>query len=175
MKNLKIRKVAGAVLIASLTLASLTEIMPGPLYYTNYSITSNYEQESPLKPYAHLEIGDVYIGRLGEIRKLDKETKRNNIIIIDQRHYKDPNIRILDSHKITNIEDMASIIEVIQEYNIDYPSKWDRTTISLINEWEVHNLCSNLSILPGHTDDVDLNNKDEFLYNSKLLTKILIP
>ena len=173
MKNLRVKKAAIALAMTTLTLVTATEIMPGPLYYTNYSISSNYEQNSPFVPFAHLEIGDVYIGKKEEIRKLDKKTRRENIIVIDERHLEDPNMRVQDSHKITNVEDIASVVEVIQEYNDKYPSNWERTSLSLINEWEVHNICSDLSIMPSHTDDVDLNNDDEYLYNSKLLYKVM--
>ena len=173
MKNLQVKKTAIALAMATLTLVTTTEIMPGPLYYTKYSISSNYEQNSSIEPFAHLEIGDVYIGTKEEIRKLDWNTRRGNIIIIDERHLEDANIKVQDSYKIKNVEDIASVVAVIQEYNDKYPSNWKRSSLSLINEWQVHNICSDLSIMPSHTDDVDLNNGDEFLYNSKLLSKVI--
>lgn len=173
MKNLRVKKTAIALAMTTLTLVTAAEIMPGPLFYTKYSLSSNYEQTSPIEPFAHLEIGDVYIGRKEEIRKLDWNTRRDNIIIIDERHSKDPNIKVQNSYKIKDVDDIASVVAVIQEYNDKYPSNWNRSSLSLINEWEVHNICSDLSIMPSHTDDVDLNNKDEFLYNSKLLSKVI--
>ena len=173
MKNLQVKKAAIVLAMTTLTLVTTTKIMPGPLYCTEYSISSNYEQNSPIEPFAHLEIGDVYIGRIEKIRKLDRKTRRENIIIIDERHLEDPNMRVQDSYKIKNVEDIASVVAVIQEYNNKYPSNWNRTSLSLINEWEVHNICSDLSFMPSHTDDVDLNNGDEYLYNSKLLSKVI--
>ena len=41
------------------------------------------------------------------------------------------------------------------------------------NEWIIHNICSSLLIRNDRTDDVDLNNSDEIIYKSKILTKIL--
>jgi len=149
--------------------------MPGPLFYTNYSLNSSYEQDNPIQPYACLEIGDIYIGKACDIKQLDCQIRENNIIIIDQKLSDDPNIKILDSHQITNTSEMASVIGVIQEYNREYPSNWHRSTLSLVNEWKVHNICSDLAFMPLHTDDVDLNNGDEYLYKSKLLSKILNP
>lgn len=175
MKNLQIRKTITALAMASLTLVSLSELMPGPLYYTSYSKNASYSQENPTEPYACLEIGDVYIGKACDMDNLDNQTKKDNIIIIDQRTYDDPNVKIIASHQITNPDEIATVIEVVQEYNREYPSNWNRSTLSLVNEWEVHNICSELSILPSHTDDVDLNNDDEYIYNSKLLSKILNP
>ena len=37
MKNLQIRKTVTALAMASLTLVSLTELLPGPLYYSSYT------------------------------------------------------------------------------------------------------------------------------------------
>lgn len=175
MKNLQIRKTVTALAMASLTLVSLTELMPGPFYYTSYTKNTSYSKENPTEPYASLEIGDIYIGKACDIEKLNKQTQEDNIIIIDQRASNDPNVKILASHKITNPDEIASVIGVVQEYNREYPSNWSRTTSSLVNEWEVHNICSSLEVMPSHTDDVDLNNSDEIIYNSKLLSKILNP
>ena len=173
MKNLQIRKTVTALAMASLTLVSLAELLPGPLYYSSYTKNTSYSQENPTEPYASLEIGDVYIGKACDMRKLNKKTKEENIIIIDQRTSDDPNVKILSSHKITNHDEIASVIGVVQEYNREYPSNWNRTTASLVNEWEIHNICSSLDVMTSHTDDVDLNNSDECIYNSKLLSKIL--
>ena len=173
MKNLKVKKAAIALAMTTITLVTATEIMPGPLYYTKYSISSSYEQKSPIEPFARLEFGDVYIGTKEQIRKLDKKTKKENIIIIDERHFDDPNVRVEDSYKIRKPEDIASVVAVIQEYNDMYPSTWERSSLSLINEWEVHNVFSDLSFMPSHTDDVDLNNGDEYIYKSKFLSKVM--
>ena len=50
MKNLQVKKTAIALAMATLTLVTTTEIMPGPLYYTKYSISSdssNIPSKSP--------------------------------------------------------------------------------------------------------------------------------
>ena len=41
------------------------------------------------------------------------------------------------------------------------------------NEWIVHNICSNMFIKRSSTNDVDLNNGDENIYNSKIVGKML--
>lgn len=174
MKNLKVRKAMSVLAMVSLTLVTVSELAPAPIYHTSYSINQSYEQsdKTPV-PYASYQKKDIYIGKEKHLKKLDPEIRKKSILIVDERTRDDPNMKIINSHKIRSKKEMASIAEVMHEYNEDYPSDWERSTESIINEWEVHNICSDMSFMPSHTDDVDLNNADEPIYRSKILSKVL--
>lgn len=96
-----------------------------------------------------------------------------DIVVLDQLHFDDPNIKILSSYRITDTEMINEILCIIKTHFDMKESRWNRTIESMQNEWIIHNICSSLLIKKGSTDDVDLNNEDEELYNSKIITKIL--
>ena len=174
MKNLQIRKTMTMLAMVSLTLVTINEMAPLPVYNTGYSINQSYNRESNIPlPYATCESGDVYIGKEKDLKRLDEKVRRNSVLIIDERTCDDPNMKIMKSYAITSKSEMASIAGIMQEYNEEYPSNWNRSTDSIINEWEIHNICSDFSFMPSHTDDVDLNNGDEIIYKSKFLSKVL--
>ncbi len=69
------------------------------------------------------------------------------------------------AHKaITEYTDQVAIIDFLQDYNIknpSYPNQWNRSTESLINEWDAHNFAYNcLPFSQEHTKDADLDNND---------------
>ena len=96
-----------------------------------------------------------------------------DVIVVDQTEYKDPNMKIVSSYKITDKDEMIEILNIIKEYCQNKESNWNRSITSMQNEWLVHNICSNMHIKRSSTDDVDLNNSDENLYNSKIVGKML--
>ena len=81
--------------------------------------------------------------------------------------------KIVSSYKITDKDEMIEILNIIKEYCQNKESNWNRSITSMQNEWLVHNICSNMHIKRSSTDDVDLNNSDENLYNSKIVGKML--
>ena len=97
----------------------------------------------------------------------------SDIIVVDQSDYMDPNMKILSSYRVTNTEDMKQILETIKKYCDSKDTNWDRSIESMQNEWVIHNICSSLLIRNDRADDVDLNNGDEIVYKSKILSKIL--
>ena len=118
--------------------------------------------------------GNVYIcSSLIDGMRLRNVCDEFDIIVVDQTDYKDPNIRILSSYKVTDTEDMKQILEIIKKYCNSTETDWDRSIGSMQNEWISHNICSSLLIRNDRTDDVDLNNGDEIVYKSKILSKIL--
>ena len=171
IKNLRLR--ATAFILASMTFCLTLSSLPDREYNSSYSINQEYEQSNAKVPFARTSRGDVYIGKLKDIRKLEKKVGRNSILVVDQRTADDPNMKIKSSKNITDKDEMKEILDVVQVYNETYPSDWDRSTEAMMNEWEVHNICSDLSLFPSHTDDVDFNNDDEELYKQKILTKVL--
>lgn len=133
----------------------------------------NGVEESSKVDYLYKE-GNVYIcGSLRQGIELGNLCKESDIIVVDQSDYNDPNMKILSSYKITDTEDMKQILEIIKKYCDSKETNWDRSIQSMQNEWIIHNICSSLLIRNDRTDDVDLNNGDEIIYKSKILTKIL--
>ena len=114
-----------------------------------------------------------YICKLGEEDYYLENTSGNDIVCVDGRELSDANMKIMSSYKITNREDMEEILRVLERYEFENPSKWNRTIPAMKNEWVVHNACYSLGLQTDRTDDVDLNNEDESLYNLEFITKIL--
>ena len=124
--------------------------------------------------YGTYKRGNIYIcDSLSNVDKVYEVCNGNDVVVVDQSECNDPNMKIVSSYKITDKEEMKDILNVIKDYCTSKGSKWDRSIYSMENEWIVHNICSNLSIKKDHTDDVDLNNSDEKLYNSKIVGKML--
>lgn len=96
-----------------------------------------------------------------------------DVIVVDQTEFSDPNIKIVSSYKITDKNEMLQILNIIKDYCENKKTNWDRSITSMQNEWMVHNVCSEMFIKRSSTNDVDLNNSDENLYNSKIIRKIL--
>lgn len=112
----------------------------------------------------------IYIGKkiyLNEI--IDKNS--HNIYIIDERSKENPSLGIYDSYKIRCIDDIKNILKIILTYEEMYPSKWNRTTESMLNEWIIHNICYTMNIEQYRTKKVDLDNYEEEKYSQ--ITKIL--
>lgn len=118
--------------------------------------------------------GNVYIcNSLDEAKEISYNCNDKDVLIIDETSNRDPNVKILSSYKITDKDDMFVILNIIKEHFSNNENGWDRSIYSMENEWIVHNICSNMSILNTRTDDVDLNNKDEELYSSKIVGRII--
>lgn len=171
IKNLRVRTTA--FILSGISFCLMFSSLPDREYHPTYTINEEYDKSDTKNPFATTSHGDVYIGKLREMKRLENKVDSNSILIVDQRGAKDPNMKIKSSHEITDKDEMEEILEVVQIYNETYPSDWDRSTEAMMNEWEVHNICSDLSIFPSHTDEVDFNNGDELLYSPKILTKIL--
>lgn len=170
MKNLKIRNT-----ILLLTATTLTLISPytkkARVYNLNYSINSSYHYQDTTVPFAKSTCGDIYIIN-EEIEDVYKPPTKDAIVIIDETKDNDPNIRIKQSCNINDANQMMEVLEIVKRYNELYPSGWERSIDSMMNEWEVHNILSRINYMPKHTDHVDLNNDNEKTYDHKVLTKI---
>lgn len=104
--------------------------------------------------------GNIYIGREEYLNGLKNITDKD-VLILDQSYISNPNFRIYNSYKITNLEDMTYILNILLEYERNNPSKWDRTLISMRNEWLIHNLAYRFEINKVRAKDLDLDNDDE--------------
>lgn len=107
--------------------------------------------------------GTIYIGSRYYLKHL-KDVKDEDILVIDARKDADPDLRVIDSYKVTNIDTREEIIDALLEYEDKYPTDWDRTRPSLIREWTVHNIYYRLGLKLESTTDVDFNNDDEKTY-----------
>ena len=142
-----------AILITPKTKKTLKEI----------SINDNYVYASTI-PYATYSNGNVYIINNEELLKI---TDSNDVYIIDQRDIEDPDMHIYNSCNIKKLKQMQEIITIIEDYEKKYPSSWDRSHTSMLNEWIIHNICYELGYNIDSSISVDLNNSDE---NKYLLT-----
>lgn len=114
------------------------------------------------KPFATYKNYNIYIGCEADINRYTSDP--NNICIIDGRCNKNPNMKIIDSYRITSTEDMFNILAVLQEYEKIYPTRWNRSLEGLQIEWVAHNISFQYGIFPVRSGSVDLDNLDGFLY-----------
>lgn len=158
MRKLKKKLAAIGILIALMT----GYIATNPSYHEHFELLPDE------KAFARCACGDVYIGNATFLQSIPEG--ENIILVEDQRRSrKDPNMRIYDSCSICSKEDRNAILEVLQEYERQDPTNWDRTIDSMRLEWLMHNLSYEFSYQTHRTGDVDLNNADEEYYNNKLL------
>lgn len=134
--------------------------------YNSYQINEN--NSSPF--YATYSDGLIYIGNEEFILGLSSNEK--DILVIDKRNSKNPNMRIISSYKINNPHTRRIIIEVLQNYEKENPSSWNRSTESMEIEWFIHNIFYNFSYTKERSCDVDFDNEDERIYSNKVLKKI---
>ncbi len=125
-----------------------------------YNPTYEY---SSADEFAYFKGGRIYICSSEVIEEI-RDDSTSDIYIIDQRDGRDPNIRICNSYEITNPFDMHKIIDVLIEYERQFPSPWNRTAISMRREWIAHNVGYYLDVETHRTAEVDLNNEDEEKY-----------
>jgi hypothetical protein len=136
-----------------------------PKYHSHYEIL---DQKGDA--FAKCSCGTVYIGDEEFLEKFCNE--ENAILVEDERKGEDPNMKIRASCNICSAEDRNEILEILMEYEKRYPSKWDRTIESMRLEWLMHNLSFLFNYQQHRTEDVDLDNEDEELYDDKLLQKV---
>ena len=111
-------------------------------------------------PYATYNSKDIYI--VDDLQEIT--TDNTNIYIIDNRDEQDPNISIYNSYQFKRLDDIDNILNLLIEYEHQYPSNWHRTLKSMKNEWLIHNICYFFNIQKSRTEQVDFNNDDEKIY-----------
>ena len=135
----------------------------GQWYHDNWEYIGGYER----KPDPKLNFATTSDNRQVYVSKDNNfSVPPNSVKIIDYRQSsKDPDIQIEDSYKIKDAKIRDEIIDIIIDYNNDFPSEpnWERTKTSLIIEWDVHNKLYQV-LGDNHTKSVDFNNKDERRY-----------
>ena len=157
------------IVITSITTACLLFVY----YNYDYKYMPKYEiiADNPSPVFtAKYRNGNVYIVK--NLNDVDVVSE-NDIIILDERNKKDPNMKVISSHEIYDKEIRNDIIEILNEYEEMYPSKWNRSLESMRLEWFVHNFFYELNYKRNHTNNVDLNNNDEEKYQNDVLHRIL--
>lgn len=168
MKNLKLKKtiffITSSFILYS-TCAHFTKYKP------NYEILITDDESDAFGKYGG---GLIYIGDYAYLRELKNTISDGDILVLDRRNRQDPDMQVQDSYLITNQDDIKDIINCLIEYESIYPTNWNRSLDSMTVEWEVHNLFYKLNYQRNRTDDVDLNNADEKLYNNIILKKLFL-
>ncbi len=138
-----------------------------------YSLKMNYQPKESLpvvieedydssdQPiFAQIGSEDIYI-----VKNVASIIEEDAINIIDLRDSQD-DVKIAASYKIRDPEIQAQIIELILEYNRQYPSTtpWVRSKESLQNEWMVHNLAYQMHFQVSSSRDVDFRSDEEKVY-----------
>jgi len=163
----KRKKFKSAVLVSSLIGASLL-YNHEHAYHPEYQIT-NYEESDAFATYS---LGSIYIGDMAYIRSLHNVLP-TDILVVDERDTDDPNLKIIASYRIDDKDIRDEILEVLEAYELMYPSKWNRSLKSMRLEWFVHNLLHDFNYELHRTTDVDFNNEDEEKFDKDVIRKLL--
>lgn len=135
----------------------------------SYEINEDYERGGA--PFASYHDFDIYFGSEEYLESYIFDS--DNICVVDGRGGNNPTLRVCNSYRITNEEDMFNILGVIMEYEEKYPSKWCRTLEGLQIEWYVHNVCYEMNILIKSSKSVDLDMRDAILYEDRIVKLFL--
>lgn len=140
--------------------------------YTDVTIEEMDYEDEQIRVFAY-SLGRVFILKNRGLSAIKDELEQNDVVAVDYRATPDPNMQVLESYRISDIDIINEILEILCYYEKTDPTNWDRTLESMRNEWEMHNYSYIFKHDIGRTRDVDLNNADEENYDSHLLTKLL--
>ena len=157
------KKLLTCGILLSLLINYNVEALETPSYVIN-------EEDPYFKTYS---LGKIYIGKYSFLKSIKDKINENDIVVIDQRSSKDPNMKVYNSSNILDERIINEVLEALLEYEELYPSDWDRTIESMKVEWIMHNLSYYFDYEKKRTRDVDLNNADEEYYKNTIYSKIL--
>lgn len=160
--------------IIALTLAFIivTTFVSSRLENLEDNIVIDYTISDPLYR-GTCRSGDVYIGTESQIKNLINNGVEG-VFVVDQRNDDEPNVKIINSYKITNKKKMREVLMLIKRYDEENPSKWSRTINSMVNEWWAHNICYDSNYYACHSKDVDLNNGDEEVFDGLNIYRLIL-
>ena len=159
--EIKKKKLAYALVVG----ASFAVISAFP---SNYDYNPCYEITENNLAYARYSLGYVYIGDQNFLNSID--AKENDILVLDERE-ENLNVKIINSYLVEDANVRNEILCIIQEYEKEYPTAWERSLESMRTEWAVHNFFYNMHMRKTSTVDVDFENNEEKLYKGKVLAK----
>ena len=159
----KINKGVKTLLILSSYLLLFDASKKDAYYNPSYEIVDNNYI------YATYAYGNVYIIDKEDMDKIDP--KLTDVIIIDER-YERNNMKILASYRITDPNIQKDILNVIDEYEKEYPSWWERSVDSMQLEWIMHNLSYAMRWQTKRAKDADFETREEKRFNDPILKYI---
>ena len=133
------------------------------LFVTGYILKRKKKDIKIEKNKIEYNSGTIYIGDKDYLDTI-KSLGPNDVLVLDTRFSKDPNLKIIDSYKITNPVIREEIIDSLLMLESMEDTPWERSKVSLLREWYAHNLLYDVSVEKHRTADVDLNNNDEKTY-----------
>ena len=116
-------------------------------------------------PYATYDDKQIYIIDPDQ-KSIPSSIKDDDIIIIDKRNLDNSTMTVYDSQTIKNRQEIETILNILINYENEYPSEWNRTLSSMEKEWIIHNICYFLNYQKARTRHVDLDNNDEENFSS---------
>ncbi len=122
--------------------------------------------------FAKYSKGRIFVGDKEYIESINDKLD-TDIFVEDLRNCDDPNFKIYSSYLIDDKNIRNEILEILCQYEMLFPSMWNRSIESMRLEWLVHNISYYFNYKQPRAVDVDLNNNDENLYDNILLRKLL--
>ena len=134
-------------------------------YKKNNKYIPNYEIcDENLKAYGSYNNGYIYIGNKDYLDELNNLNDDDILIEIN-----DKSMKIYSSYRITDKNIRNEILNVLYDYELNSPDGWNRSIESMEVEWFVHNVLYYCNIKRSSTKDVDFENREENIYNKKLI------
>ncbi len=135
--------------------------------FTHGGIMESYDYSYPKN--GAEAAGKVYILKLPlslpveEREKIaDSQTVEDReYIVLDMRGLPDPDMEIRDSYRCMSVTERGCVIDILLEYEKKSPTEWERSKISMENEWNLHNLAYVAGYKVERSKHVNLNNADE--------------
>ena len=128
------------------------ETHDGLIYTYPYSVKSTGGKD-PIR-------GKLYIVST----KVDRDVQsagENDYFAVDRRDKKDPEFVVMSSYRADTDAVIRQLCQLLLDHESAYPTEWNRTLESLVQEWKIHNLAYSLNYKIDHSADVNLNNADE--------------
>ena len=104
--------------------------------------------------------GKLYVV-LPEVDRSAQSAGENDYFAVDRRIGTDPEFVVMSSYRADTDAVIRRLSQLLLDHESMYPSDWDRTLESMVDEWKMHNLAYSMNYKLDHSADVNLNNADE--------------
>lgn len=119
--------------------------------------------------YGKYAYGNIYIVNNDDFNKINPTL--TDIIVIDERCERD-NMKIISSYVVRDSQIQQDILNVMLEYEKQYPTPWERSLDSMKLEWYMHNIAYALHWQTKRAKDADFETREEKRYNDPVLKYI---
>ncbi len=111
-------------------------------------------------------VGDEIVGGKlyiigADIDRTALSADENDYIAADYRKNNDPEFVVYDSHRAKSEALITALCEMLLSHEEKYPSAWERSLGSMVDEWQIHNAAYAMDYKTDSARDVNLNNADE--------------